>query len=105
MLEGVKTATAGLLDDYTDEGEALEHVGERLVLVDDDDAFVAVVQVTGVKVTRFAEVPSDFGRRPGHLSRLAPLRLSGAAPAGGGWQPPPGPPRHRQTSCSPVASA
>ncbi|MEH0825826.1 ASCH domain-containing protein, partial [Micromonospora sp. CPCC 205714] len=48
VLSGVKTATAGLVQEYDDENEELEYVGERLVLVDDNDAFVGVVEVTGV---------------------------------------------------------
>lgn len=69
VLAGVKTATAGLLDEYAEEGEDLEHVGERLALVDDTDALVAVVEVTGVGVTRFAEVPWDFARAEGEGDR------------------------------------
>ncbi|MFY1573791.1 ASCH domain-containing protein [Verrucosispora sp. WMMD703] len=69
VLAGVKTATAGLLNEYADEGEELEHVGERLALVDDADALVAVVQVTGIEVTRFAEVPWDFARAEGEGDR------------------------------------
>ncbi|GIJ22221.1 ASCH domain-containing protein [Micromonospora lutea] len=69
VLAGVKTATAGLLAEYTEEGEELEHVGERLALVDDADALVAVVEVTGIEVTRFAEVPWDFARAEGEGDR------------------------------------
>ncbi|MBQ1016058.1 ASCH domain-containing protein, partial [Micromonospora sp. M51] len=60
VLAGVKTATAGRLAEYADEGEELEHVGERLALVDDDDALAGVVEITGVEVVRFADVPWDF---------------------------------------------
>ncbi len=69
VLGGVKTATAGLLDEYAEEDEELEHVGERLVLVDDADSLVAVVEVTSVEVTRFAEVPWDFARAEGEGDR------------------------------------
>ncbi|MEV4712200.1 ASCH domain-containing protein [Micromonospora sp. NPDC049374] len=69
VLAGVKTATAGLLSEYADEGEELEHVGERLALVDDADALVAVVQVTGIEMARFAEVPWDFARAEGEGDR------------------------------------
>ena len=69
VLSGVKTATAGLVQEYDDENEELEHVGERLVLVDDNDRFVAVVEVTGVEVVRFADVPWDFARAEGEGDR------------------------------------
>ncbi|MEU6203003.1 ASCH domain-containing protein [Micromonospora musae] len=65
VLAGVKTATAGLLSEYAGEGEELERVGERLVLVDDDDRLVGLVQVTGVEVLRFADVGWDFARSEG----------------------------------------
>ena len=69
VLSGVKPATAGLIQEYDDENEELEHVGERLVLVDDNDRFVAVVEVTGVEVVRFADVPWDFARAEGEGDR------------------------------------
>lgn len=66
VLAGTKTATAGLLDeDYVEEGEALEHVGERLVLVGDDGAAAAVVEVTAVAVLPFAQVTDRFARAEG----------------------------------------
>ncbi|MFJ1537441.1 ASCH domain-containing protein [Micromonospora chalcea] len=69
VLSGVKTATAGLVQEYDDENEELEYVGERLVLVDDGDALVGVVEVTGVEVVRFADVPWDFARAEGEGDR------------------------------------
>ncbi|MGV9368512.1 ASCH domain-containing protein [Micromonospora tulbaghiae] len=69
VLSGVKTATAGLVQEYDDENEELEYVGERLVLVDDNDALVGVVEVTGVDVVRFADVPWDFARAEGEGDR------------------------------------
>lgn len=70
VLAGVKTATAGLLtDEYAAENEELEHVGERLVLVDDQDALVGVVEVTVVEVVRFADVSWDFARSEGEGDR------------------------------------
>ncbi|OON33097.1 MULTISPECIES: ASCH domain-containing protein [unclassified Micromonospora] len=69
VLAGAKTATAGLTDEYAEEGEELEHVGERLALVDDHDAPVGVVEVTGVDVVRFADVPWDFARSEGEGDR------------------------------------
>ncbi|ADU05667.1 MULTISPECIES: ASCH domain-containing protein [Micromonospora] len=69
VLSGAKTATAGLVQEYDDENEELEYVGERLVLVDDNDALVGVVEVTGVEVVRFADVPWDFARAEGEGDR------------------------------------
>ena len=69
VLAGVKTATAGLTSEYADENEELEHPGERLALVDDHDALIGVVEVTGVEVVRFADVPWDFARSEGEGDR------------------------------------
>ncbi|MEU7586476.1 ASCH domain-containing protein [Micromonospora sp. NPDC049230] len=69
VLAGVKTATAGRLAYYAEEGEELEQVGERLALVDDDDALAGVVEITGVEVVRFADVPWDFARAEGEGDR------------------------------------
>lgn len=69
VLAGVKTATAGLLSEYAEENEELEHVGERLVLVDDHDALVGIVEVTGLEVVRFADVSWDFARSEGEGDR------------------------------------
>ncbi|MFJ6196825.1 ASCH domain-containing protein [Micromonospora sp. NPDC092111] len=68
-LAGVKTATAGLLTEYAEEAEELEHVGERLALVDDHDALVGIVEVTGIEVVRFADVAWDFARSEGEGDR------------------------------------
>jgi uncharacterized protein YhfF len=65
VLHGSKRATAGTLAEYTEEGEALEHVGERLVLLDSDAAAVGRVQVTAVDVMPFDEVPWEFADAEG----------------------------------------
>ncbi|MET8282260.1 ASCH domain-containing protein [Micromonospora sp. NPDC005174] len=69
VLAGVKTATAGRLAEYAQGGEELERVGERLALVDDDDALAGVVEITGVEVVRFGDVPWDFARAEGEGDR------------------------------------
>ncbi|WP_433494655.1 ASCH domain-containing protein [Micromonospora sp. CA-248089] len=69
VLSGVKTATAGLVQEYDEDGEELEYVGERQVLVDDNDQFLAVIEVTGVEVVRFADVQWDFARAEGEGDR------------------------------------
>ncbi|WDZ86104.1 ASCH domain-containing protein [Micromonospora cathayae] len=65
VLAGVKQATAGLRSEYVAEGEELEHVGERLALVDDHDQLAGVVEVTGVEVVRFADVSWEFASAEG----------------------------------------
>ena len=60
IINGNKRATAGLLHDYTKEGEPVEHVGECLAMVDNDGKHVATLRVTRVEVTRFADVPDEF---------------------------------------------
>ena len=60
LLQGRKRATAGRLAEYTHEGEKLEHVGERLAVLDDHGRSVATVEITQVDVLPFAEVPWEF---------------------------------------------
>jgi uncharacterized protein YhfF len=60
VVNGNKRATAELLSEYEAEGEPLEHVGERLVVVDDEGRRVATVRATKVVVSRFADVPDEF---------------------------------------------
>ena len=50
VLTGRKQATAGLVQEYETEGEALEHVGERLALLDGEGQRIATLGVTGVQV-------------------------------------------------------
>jgi uncharacterized protein YhfF len=65
-LSGAKRATAGLLlADYEAEGEEVEHVGERLVLVGDSGERVGEVEVTRVEVVPFAEVTWEFAEAEG----------------------------------------
>ncbi|GGO69270.1 ASCH domain-containing protein [Nocardioides deserti] len=65
VLAGEKQATAGLRAEYDEEGEELEHVGERLALLDDDGGQVGTVEVTGLEVVPFAEVPWEFAHAEG----------------------------------------
>jgi uncharacterized protein YhfF len=60
VVKGNKRATAGRFAEYEDEHEPLEHVGERLAVVDDGGRHVATVSVTKVVVSRFADVPDEF---------------------------------------------
>lgn len=65
VLTGQKRATAGLLSEYAEEGEPFEHVGERLVLVDDDTRPLGIIEVTRVEQVPFAEVTWDFAQAEG----------------------------------------
>jgi len=60
VINANKRATAGLVSEYEHEQEPIEHVGERLVVVDDDGHRVATIRVTEVVVCRFADVPDRF---------------------------------------------
>jgi uncharacterized protein YhfF len=60
VVNGNKRATAGLLSEYADEGEPLEHIGELMAIVDDDLNHVATVRVTRIEMSRFADVPDEF---------------------------------------------
>ena len=55
-LDGSKTSTTGLVADYEHCGDPLPQVGDRLAVVDSSDRPVAVIEVTGVRVARLAEV-------------------------------------------------
>ncbi len=57
LVNGNKRATAGLITDYELESEPIEHVGERLDIINTDGSLAAVVEITRVEVVRFAEVP------------------------------------------------
>ena len=65
VLNGTKRATAGLPSEYIAESEPWEHVGERLVLVDDDSKPLGVIEVTRVEETTFAEVTWEFAQAEG----------------------------------------
>jgi uncharacterized protein YhfF len=60
ILHGNKRATAGLLKEYEDEGEPVEHIGECLAMVDNNGDHVGTLKVTRVEVLRFIDVPDEF---------------------------------------------
>lgn len=60
VLYGNKRATAGLKDEYLNEGEPIEHVGEKLAMVDNNMSHAATLVVTRVEECRFADVPDEF---------------------------------------------
>ena len=65
VLTGAKRATAGLLSEYYDEGEELEHVGEEQYLVDADGQAAALVRYTRVEVVPFVDVTWEFAEAEG----------------------------------------
>ena len=65
VLEGRKRATAGLVSEYEQEGEDLEHVGERLAVLDGAGRQVGTIEVTQVDVMPFVEVPWSFAEAEG----------------------------------------
>lgn len=69
VLAGTKRATAGLLDEYEQEQEVLEHVGEHLALLDDEGRRVGTVEVTSVDIALFSEVPWEFAAAEGEGHR------------------------------------
>ena len=51
-----KTATAGLWDEYLEEGELVEEVGEHLYLVNDLGEPIGEIEVTRVDIRKFKDV-------------------------------------------------
>ncbi|WP_038840686.1 ASCH domain-containing protein [Salinispora arenicola] len=65
VLEGAKTTTTGLRQDYEIEGEALPVAGARAAVVDSAGRRVAVIELTEVRVSRLGEVDLDHARDEG----------------------------------------
>ncbi|MEW1747632.1 ASCH domain-containing protein [Streptomyces angustmyceticus] len=65
VLCGAKTTTTSLLTEYERGGEPLPRAGRRAVLPDSADRPVAVIEVTGVRVVRLAEVDPAHARAEG----------------------------------------
>jgi uncharacterized protein YhfF len=61
LFNGNKRATAGLLEhDYVAEGELVEHIGEILVVVGNENEPLGKIQITRVEIVKFGEVPDEF---------------------------------------------
>ena len=61
IINGNKRATAGLLkEDYIDEGDEIDFVGERLAILDNDQKQIGVIKVTRVEVLELKDVPTKF---------------------------------------------
>ena len=56
ILDGAKTTTTGLLDDYERDGEPLPRPGDREVVVDSAGAPVALIEIVAVRVIRVADI-------------------------------------------------
>jgi uncharacterized protein YhfF len=66
VMSGTKTATAGLwVADYEPEGELIDRVGERQVVLDNSGAPTALVEITRVERSRFMDVPWEFASAEG----------------------------------------
>ncbi len=61
LFNGNKRATAGLLEyDYIAEGEQIEHIGEVLVVLGNNNEPLGKIQTTRVDIVRFDEVSDEF---------------------------------------------
>ncbi len=56
VLDGSKTTTTGLLQDYEIDGEPLPVAGSRAAVIDSAGRPVAVIEVTGVRISRLGDV-------------------------------------------------
>jgi len=65
VLDGAKTTTTGLLQDYEIDGEPLPTAGTRAAVVDSAGRPVAVIELTEVRVVRLAEVDAVHARDEG----------------------------------------
>ncbi|MEV6924784.1 ASCH domain-containing protein [Dactylosporangium sp. NPDC051485] len=65
VLDGTKTSTTALLQDYEIEDEALPVVGARAAVVDSAGRRVAVIEVTEVRISRLGDVDVEHARDEG----------------------------------------
>jgi len=65
VLDGSKSSTTGLLQDYEIDGEELPVVGSRAAVIDSEGRRVAVVERTEVRVVRLGDVDVDHARDEG----------------------------------------
>lgn len=65
VLDGTKTSTTGLVEDYAHEGEPLPCAGDRYTVVDSHNRPVAVVEVAEVRTLRLADVDWPHARDEG----------------------------------------
>jgi YihY family inner membrane protein len=60
ILSGAKTTTTGLYEEYLRDGEPLEEVGSRALVVDSNGRGVAVIETVAIEVQRLDEVGLQF---------------------------------------------
>jgi Uncharacterized protein conserved in bacteria len=69
VLAGVKTATAGYLEEYEAEGVAIEQIGDLDVLLDGSDVPRAIIETTGVEIVPFDKVTAEHAFAEGEDDR------------------------------------
>jgi len=60
VLDGTKTATAGLVADFVVDGDPIPRAGDRFVVVDPDGRPVAIIETTECRITTVAAVDDAF---------------------------------------------
>nr|WP_282433110.1 ASCH domain-containing protein [Cryobacterium arcticum] len=65
ILAGTKTSTTSTLVEYSVEDEPLPAVGSRQIVIDSLERPVAIIETTGVRVVRLADVDLDHARDEG----------------------------------------
>ena len=65
VLDGSKTSTTGLLQDYEIDGEPLPVTGHQVAMIDSAGRRVAVLEITEVRVVSLGEVDVDHARDEG----------------------------------------
>jgi uncharacterized protein YhfF len=65
VLDGSKTSTTGLLQDYEIDGDPLPVTGHQLAMIDSAGRRVAVLEITEVRVVPLSEVDVDHAREEG----------------------------------------
>jgi uncharacterized protein YhfF len=65
ILRGEKTAGAGLLAEYEEDGDPVPEPGDRAVVVDSQGRSVAVIETTEARVVRAGDVDEAFARDEG----------------------------------------
>jgi uncharacterized protein YhfF len=56
VLDGTKTTTTGLLDEYTRDAEPLPRPGDREVVIDSAGEPVALIEIVTVRVVRIGDI-------------------------------------------------
>ena len=65
VLDGTKTTTTGLVQDFELDGDPLPAAGDRAAVVDSAERRVAVIELTRVEVRRLGDVDATHARDEG----------------------------------------